>query len=266
MSKQLSHALLIAALATILIAAGLPGPQAGLAAPFRQVAVSTPTAGADGQIIYIVKANDTLLGISLMSGVPVEKIKTLNNLTSDIIVEGQRLLIGLAGPVEVTNTPGPSPTPTEILPTATPKPGSAKLCILLFNDLNGDSIRQEEEPAIASGELSITNRSGTVTKTAATQEGLDPSCFEKLPEGDYNISVAIPAGYNATTVMNYALSLKAGDETYVDFGAQANSDRLAAAPLPGGSGQSPLLALIGGALLVVGLGVALFAGRLLRTK
>jgi len=117
--------------------------QPAFAAPNQQIPIYTPTPGPDGKIIYIVQANDTLLRISIISGVPVEEIKKMNGLTSDTIFEGQRLILGYAGPAEATFTPGPTPTPTEILPTPTPKPGIGTLCIILFNDKNGDSIRQE---------------------------------------------------------------------------------------------------------------------------
>jgi LysM repeat protein len=237
-----------------------------LAAPSRQVPIFTPTPGTDGRIIYIVKANDTLLSISLLTGVPVDQLRALNGLTGDTIIEGQPLLLGLAGPPEVVTTPGPSPTPTPLLPTPTAKPGSGNLCILLFNDRNGDSIRQEEEPSIPDGEVSVSDRSGSVSLTTTTEGGTDPYCFNTVPEGDYNISVAVPAGFNPTTVTNYALSLKAGDETFLDFGAQANSETLAEAPIPAGSGRSPILGIVGGLFLLVGVGLAVFAGRLLRGK
>ena len=238
------------------------------AAPQEQIPIYTPTPGPDGRIIYIVKPNDTLLGISLITGVSVEQLRALNNLTSDTIYEGQKLLLGLAGPVDVTPTPGPTPTATPILPTPSPKPGKGNLCILLFNDLNGDSIRQENEPSIPDGAISFGNRSGSVSETIATGIGLEPQCFEDLPEGSYSISVAVPEGYNPTTETSYELELKAGDKTYLNFGAQANSQTLAEAPVipaPEG-GRSPLLGIIGGLFLLAGIGAAIFAGRMLKTR
>ena len=77
------------------------------AVPERQIPIYTPTPGPDGRIIYIVKPNDTLLGISLITGVSLDQLRGLNNLTSDTIYEGQTLILGLGGPVEVTPTPGP---------------------------------------------------------------------------------------------------------------------------------------------------------------
>jgi LysM repeat protein len=238
------------------------------AAPPQQIPIYTPTPGPDGRIIYIVKANDTLLGISLITGVPVEKLRAMNNLTSDTIYEGDKLMLGLAGPAEVTPTAGPTPTPTPVLPTPSPKPGQGKLCILLFNDLNGDAIRQETEASIPAGAISFGNPKGSVSQSANTGAGLEPQCFDNLPEGDYTISVAVPEGYNATTQTSYEIVLKAGDQTYVNFGAQANSQTLAEAPaIPAQEGtRSPLLGIVGIVFLLAGGAVAFFAFRTLRTR
>ena len=130
------------------------------AAPSIQIPIYTPTPQPDGRIIYIVQANDTLLGISLLTGVPIEELRALNNLTSDTIFEGEELLLGLGGPAEITPTAGPTPTSTAILPTPSPRPGFGTLCILVFNDLNGDSIRQNGEDSIPDGAISFGNSAG----------------------------------------------------------------------------------------------------------
>jgi len=236
-----------------------------LAAPVAQIPIYSPTPGPDGRIIYIVQPNDTLTRISLIFGVSENELRGLNNLTGDTIQVGQKLLIGLGGPAQTTPTPGPSPTPTPILPTPSPKPGSGNLCVLLFNDLNGDAIRQDDEPSIPGGAISVNNRSGTVSLPATTQSGTDPHCFDKVPEGDYTVSVAVPSGYNPTTRTSYSLSLNAGDETYLDFGAQANSAAEAQAPTPTGDGRSPLFGIVGILFLLGGAGLAVFGGRLLKT-
>ena len=253
---------LLGALAPSWLGAALV-PQAA-AAPARQIPIYTPTPLPDGRIIYKVQEGDTLLSISLLTGVSVDQLRELNNMTTDNLIAGQDLLLGLSGPPEVKFTPGPTPTPTSVLPTPSPRPGSGNLCILLFNDLNGDSIRQEEEPSIPDGAISVSNRLGTVSKTDKTAAGTEPTCFEKLAEGEYSISVAVPAGYNPTTENNYNLKIQAGDETHVDFGAQMNSEAQAAAPVPTGDGRSPMLGIVGGLFLMAGVGLALVAGRLLR--
>jgi len=242
--------------------------QSALAAPELQIPIYTPTPGPDGRIIWVVKANDTLLSISIISGIPVEEIMAANNLADDTIFEGQQIVLGLGGPEEVTPTPGPTPTPTPLLPTPTPRPGFGNICIILFNDFNGDSIRQENEPSIPDGAISLGNKIGSVSETIPTGIGLEPQCFEEQPEGDYTISVAVPEGYNPTTESSYEFELNGGDETYVNFGAQANAETLAEAqvlPAPEG-GRSPILGIVGGLFLLAGAVVAFFAARLMRGR
>lgn len=256
----------LAALVLVGLLARVPSNLA-LAAPQAQAPIYTPTPGPDGKIIWIVKSNDTLLSISLISGVPVDTIRQLNNLTGDTIIVGQNLIIGLAGPALVTPTLGPSPTPTPILPTPSPKPGTGALCIMLFDDANGDSLRQDTEMSILGGAISINNRAGSVSLTADSDSGEEHKCFSELPEGEYTISVAVPTGYNATTNSAYTLSLNAGDETYINFGAQADSQTLAEVPiLPTEGNKSPLLGIIGGLFLLAGVVVAVFAARLLKSR
>ena len=237
------------------------------AAPLAQLTpFPTPTPGPDGRILYIVQPNDTILRISLIAGVTIDELRGLNNLTDDVIVPGQELLLGLGGPSARTPTPGPSPTPTQAIPTASPEPGLAILCVLVYDDANGDAIRQEEELSIADSAISVNNRLGAISLTAATVSGLDPHCFSDLPEGEYNITVAIPEGYNSTTISSYVLMIRAGDETYLDFGAQANSETQAEAPISTEEGRSPILGIIGAVFLVAGAVLAIFAGRFFKSK
>jgi hypothetical protein len=232
-----------------------------LAAPEAQQTVfPTPTPGPDGRIIYIVQPGDTLWRVSAISGVPLDELRGLNNLGPDEpIIEGQELLLGFGGPAEVTPTPGPSPTPEADQPTPTAEAGSGTLCVIVYDDANGDALRQEEEPSVPGAAISVSDSTGEVSITADSQPGLEHDCFEELPQGDYNISVAVPDGYNPTTVMNYALVLDPGTETYMDFGIQANAETIAEAPPPTGGGNSPLLGVIGGVLLVGGIGLGVVA-------
>jgi hypothetical protein len=238
------------------------------AARAAQVPVFTPTPGPDGRILYIVQPNDTLIRISLITGVSIDELRALNGLVGDEIIAGQTLILGIAGPAQPTPpTPGPSPTPTPILPTPSPVPGAGNLCVLLFNDANGDSIRQEEELAIPGGAISINNRAGSISETTDTEAGTEPKCFETLPEGEYTLSIAVPEGYNATTETSLILSLQAGDQAFVDFGAQPNTETLAETPtLPTSEKRSPLLGILGGLLLLAGFVLALFAARILKGK
>ncbi len=251
-----------------------------MAAPLAQLTVfPTPTPGPDGKIIYIVQPNDTLWRISAITGVKIETIRELNDLgVNDTILPGTKLLIGYAGPSGPTAVPGTFPTQAPVTPSPTSSPGWGILCVLLYNDLNGDSMRQEAEPSIPGGEISVSNRSGSVSLTAETPSGgvattiVDPTpqergytCFDQLAQGQYLISVAAPEGYNRTTELNETVNLEAGQTTEIAFGAQVNSELEAqSAIIPESPRKSPIMGILGGALLVAGIGLGVYAALLRR--
>ncbi len=229
-----------------------------LASPaLAQAYYYTPTPKADGRIIYTVKQNDTCISIALLNGISEQQLRELNNLVGAagcVLQIGQELLLG----VKQADTPTPtSEVPLE--PTATPIPGNGTICVYLFNDLNGNAMAEEGEPALAGGEISVTDRLSIVNKTGTTLANGEAVCFEGIPEGDYNLSIAIPEGYNATTVTNYGLSLKAGSVSTVDFGAQESSSNR---PLAAGESTSPLLAILGVVFIGAGVGLGFYLRKL----
>jgi hypothetical protein len=265
--------ILLSGIGVILICVLLLGLQTPTqAAPLTQQTVfPTPTPGPDGRIIYIAQQGDTFWRISAITGVPVSP-------DDDIVVPGREYLLGYAGPAQVTPTLGASPTAGFQLPTSTASPGWGILCVLLYDDINGDALRQETEPSIAGGAVSVGNRQGTVSLSADTLSGgistlviptpqdLGYVCFEELPKGQYTASAAIPEGYNATTDLNNAVELDAGQTTLVAFGAQPNSEVEAqTAIIPETPGKSPLLGIVGGVLLLSGIGLGVYAAVLRRS-
>jgi hypothetical protein len=220
-----------------------------------QANYSTPTPDQSGRVVYVVQPGDTCLSITLWTGVDENKLRQLNKLDENCtIIEGEQLLLGIIETPALTA--GPSPTPAEQLPTPTPFNGSGIICVYLFDDLNGNALADVSEQPIAGGAISITDRSVQISETGSTGGDGTPVCFENLPEGEYNISVAPPEGYNPTTVMNYPLKLVAGDQAIVDFGAQLSSE--AEPPTPTEGGRSPLLGILGGLLVLVGIGMGIY--------
>jgi hypothetical protein len=234
------------------------------AAPLSQFTpFPTPTPGPDGRILYIAQEGDSAWRIAAIFGINLDSLRALNKWgETPNIRPGDTILLGMAGPAEPSATPGPTQTSAPLVPSPTPKPGWGNLCILLYNDVNGDSIREEDEPTIPNGEISVTDRLGPVSKTATTESGTDPICFDQLPEDTYNVTVAIPEGYNPTTGLHQTIVLKAGDVSQLNFGAQADTQTQVEAPTPQGNGKSPILAVAGTLLLLVGVGLAFLAGRL----
>ena len=222
-----------------------------------QAVISTPTPGADGRIIYIVKENDTCISIALTMGITEQQLRENNNLEGDdcqFLFIGQELLIA----IKEADTPTPT-SEAPAAPTPTPFKGNGTICIYLFNDENGNALAEEAELALAGGAVSVTNRLGTVNQTGTTADTGESLCFADIPEGDYNISVAIPEGYNPTTVMNYALTLGAGEVSTINFGAQPGSglrqtfqeDR-----------PSPLFLVLGIFFVAVGVGLWFYVRRM----
>ena len=260
-----SHSFRIPALALLLAVGGILGlltvPAA--AAPQDQIYYSTPTPDANGRIIYIVKPGETCLSISLLTGVPLEQIRNLNSLGEDCLLrENQELLLAVATPI--APTAGPSATPTAILPSPTPFNGTGEVCVYLFEDVNGNSVPDENETGIVAGAISLTDRIGKVSLTGKTLGTTKPVCFSDLQEGEYNVSVGVPEGYNATTQLNSTLNVRAGETSNIDFGAQLSA---AAQPLsPAEGGKSPLMGILGILVLLGGAVLGFFALRNRRWK
>lgn len=224
--------------------------------PQAQSYYSTPTPDAEGRIIYIVKSGDTCISVSLLNNISVEQLRVLNDLDETcLLTENRKLLIAT---VTARPTSAPFPTATSALPSPTPFHGNGEVCVILFNDINGNAVAEEGEAAIPDGAIDISDRLGRVSLTGKTGGSIDePTCFGELPEGDYNVSVAVPDGYNPTTRLNYALQVKAGDNTKIDFGAQLNSKAVPTSVAEGG--KSPLLGILGAIIVLSGIGLGFYA-------
>jgi len=259
-------------LSIILIMLGLAWiSSAALAAPGEpQAAYPSPTPGADGQIIYIVKTGDTCSKIEILYGVTENYLRATNQLDANCdLRDGQQLVIGMGGPASSSPTPGPSPTPTLIQPTATPVVGgSADVCVLVYNDSNGDGLRQTTEGAISGAAISITSLDGAFSKTLTTEINPDATayqgmCFASVPMGKYNVSAAVPDGFNPTIDMTSSVDVTPGDTVYIDFGAQAKTVPDTVSPT---KSVSPLLGIVGSVFLLAGIGLGIYVWRIMRRK
>lgn len=230
----------------------------------------TPTPGADGRILYTVLPGDSQIGIADKFGIDLNALRQLNNWTADTtVIEGQVILLGIAGQ-EATATPGPT---SEVVATVTEQaPGTGMICLLLFDDVNGDALRQETEFGIAGGAASVSERTGLASRTGTTLAEVDadgapvPVCFEELPLGEYTISVAAPQGYNPTTAQSATIQLSPGDATTLNFGAQAGSSSGGGALSLESGGRSPLMGLLGVVLLLSGAGLGFYTWQLSRSR
>lgn len=225
------------------------------AAPASQLPqYATPTPNADGKIIYLVAEGDSCLRIELLTGISVDQLRALNQLDENCtLTPGQQLVIGMGSPSGITPTADPSqPTTIPATPTPLPSAGHAKVCISLYDDVNGDAIPQAAEGIIPGGKASITGAMNPFSGSKDTEGGTTPSCFEEVPEGTYTMSVAAPAGYAPTTEQAAILEVKAGQQIQVMFGAQKLAEPVSEEPTEG-LGLMGLVGIFGVILVVVAL-------------
>ncbi|HZY44250.1 MAG TPA: LysM peptidoglycan-binding domain-containing protein [Anaerolineae bacterium] len=125
---------------TLLIPVPTPKPT-GTATPIGFVASPTGPAVTPSEIVYTVKSGDTLGGIALSVGVPIDVIQRRNNIEDPESIQiGQQLII----PTGPTPTFTPAPIPAEA--TATPRPTYAPVAAL--SPLDGEIIIGNSPPIL----------------------------------------------------------------------------------------------------------------------
>lgn len=236
------------------------------AAPHAQGFV-TATPGPDGRILYTVVDGDNCGQVALLHGITVQRLRDLNTRLDEncTLTIGQQLVVGL---VSNAPTPGPAPTLPPPTPTSTPVDGTTEVCVLLFDDSNGDALRQETEFGIEGGAVSLTNLNGSYSQQQNTVSTFDPdtlepdrTCFLDVPQGEYNVSMAVPDEFNPTMVVSYTLTVRAGDRASIDFGAQSETVTVGDPADSESAGRSPLLGFFGFLLLLAGAGLGYYAWR-----
>ena len=252
---------------TLLLLLSLALPFRGAsAAPDGQFVTATP--GPDGRIMYVVVEGDSCLQVALLHGITVPQLRQFNTRLDEdcTLTVGQQLVVGLAQAEAPTAGPAPTlPSPTV---TATPVSGTTEVCVLLFEDRNGDAVRQETELGIEGGAVSLTNLNGSYSETQNTSSAIDPdtllpvrACFVDVPGGEYNVSMAVPDEYNPTMLLSYTLTVKAGDRAEISFGAQSKTITVSEPADAQEGNRSSLLGVFGFLLLLGGAGLGYYAYR-----
>ena len=140
----------------------------------------------------------------------LEQIKAMNGLTSNVISPGQRLIIKQEAP-QPTQAPttDPNTAATQAAPgTQVASVGSGTLCALLYNDANGNGVRDANETLLAGGQFTVVDTTTGAPVQAYTTDGVnEPHCFDGLPAGQYTISSAPPPNHNGTGNSAYPLKI-----------------------------------------------------------
>lgn len=268
MKARLSFIILLIFVLLLFLGISLPVGAAPLAQGFQ-----TATPQPDGRILYFVQEGDSCSSVALKHGIGIAQLRQFNTRLDEncTLTINQQLVVGLA----VLEGPTPGPAPTSLPPTATTTPvsGTTEVCVFLFDDMNGDALRQETEFGIGGGAVSLTNLNGSYSETQDTVSEIDPTleepvrtCFLDVPGGEYNVSVAVPDNYNATMLLSYTLTVKAGDRASIDFGAQSKTVTINDPAEQQEGGRSSVLGIFGILLLLGGAGLGYYAYRASQPK
>ena len=187
----------------------------------------------------------------------------LDNLFLKIVVAGEA-----APPVAAVTATPQSQAP---VPTATPTPTPGQICVLAFNDRNGDGQQSADENPLAGVVFALADSNGP--KDTYTTDGVsEPYCFADLQPGSFTLTAKAPGGYSGTSPKTQIVAISGGKEDFV-FGAR----RGGAVPTPtrtssgGGGATSGLLGgagryILAGAALLVLIGLGFVAGFVLMNR
>jgi LysM repeat protein len=178
-------------------------------------------------------------------------------------------------PVTVTT----AVTPTA--PTSTPAVValSSGLCLQAFDDLNNNLTRDSDEALVAGIVFNVKSVDGTTSVDYTTDGQQEPHCLATLPDGRYAVNTQLPGDRVATTDAAWQMSLLAGTNVNIVLGTRLDAVPTVeptqeptpapatpvATPARNGNTAAPL-ALLGGGVLILFAGVALFLGLRSRKK
>lgn len=246
------------------VAAAQPGaPTPAPTNPPEAPAVNAQGERADGSIVHVVQAGDTLDSIAFAYGVTRADLLALNNITDPRIIQiGQEIIV--RAPVQPTPTPTeegataePVPTdppPAEVLNAAPapvisvasgdvaypidPAENTASICVTLFEDANGNRIQDGGEDVLAGGSLLLT-QNGQPAGNHTTDSQPDPFCFDGLAAGSYVVAAAAPSGYGLTTPEQLRVQAYPAAQINVAFGAAQGIPSIVLPPADSATSATP---------------------------
>ncbi|MCW5851639.1 MAG: hypothetical protein KIT87_16315 [Anaerolineae bacterium] len=134
------------------------------------------------------------------------------------------------GDQQNTPTPSPSPSPT-VTVTPTTAPNTGTVTGVVFNDLNGNGIREGGEPGIPNVTVTLylpgpDGLLGTPDDVPVTSTTTDPNgayTFPNVPPGIYDVRETDPVGFTSTTPNDLTAVVVAGGTATANFGDQQST-------------------------------------------
>jgi hypothetical protein len=181
-----------------------------------------------------------------------------------MVFVGQRLLVSEGQPPTATPVPVIPTTAPEVAEAATqqaaPEIPNGTICIMSYNDLNANGIREPEEPKQAGVTFLVSDATATVG--TYTTNGLDePYCFTELAAGNYTVSWT-GEGFAPTTEQTWVANVGQGSTVSREFGVSGEAAEGEGSEGGGGTGGglppivTALIGAVGIVFLLTGIGAA----------
>lgn len=225
----------------------------------------TPTPNAQGNIEVLVESGDTLWSIAARAGLTLDELLALNpSLNRNSFINwGDRIILGNVGGTDAGGVPeAAEPEPAEeavevaeaaeeapeesaaepeaaeevveVAPTAEPEatatPATGAICLLAFDDANGDGVYGAGESLRSAVAFTIA-KDQAVVSNYITDGANEPFCIEGLDPGNYRISRSMTANEVATNGSDWGASIVAGTRQQFDFGSRIDESMMAEAEI-----------------------------------
>lgn len=187
-----------------------------------------------GRIIGVVfnDLNGNVIQDSNEPGLPGVTVTLANGRTTTTDPTGHytftNVLPGFYTVVE-TDPPGFSSTTNNTVPVVVPANGTAvanfgdkqigSISGVVFNDLNGDGVKQPNENGLGGVVVQLLNEQGTVINTTTTAPN-GSYAFTDVTPGSYTVRELDPTGYNSTTSNTVPVSVPPAGSATANFGDQ----------------------------------------------
>ena len=115
--------------------------------------------------------------------------------------------------------------------------GTGQICVLAFDDQNGNGVREADEPLLAGVGFTLADASG-VKGSYKSDGNSEPYCFGSLAPAQYTVQARATGGLEVTTVGQWAVPLSNGAQFDVMYGAR-KPEGDTAKPVTGGTTSAP---------------------------
>ncbi len=267
------------------ISQNTPAPTEATVQPTGTLAATSPTPEPTptlltNDVTYEVKSGDTLGGIALRNGISLEELNQLNpGLNPTTLQIGKVLIIRKGNAPAATAPPAATSAPADAgvdaAATITGTPSVGQICVSAFFDRDGDGRRAEQGEDLVPQIQFAVSRNDAPIGSYLTNGVEEPYCFPEVANGEYTVAATVPAIYITTSPLNDAITVRGARSDFLigirkpeDAGIDVSPTNTPAPATPAvtPSRVLPLLAVVGGIAMGVGLAGLLISSYLQRRR